>query len=237
MSGHSKWANIKNRKGAADRKRSETFTKLAKTIITAVRQGGGVSLEANSQLRSALEKARAANMPKENIDRLLSNFAERQKNLTELMLEGYAVGGVPLIIELETDNKNRSLSEIKLIIKNHGGSLGEEGSVSYLFERLMEVEVARELVEAEQLELIDLGVVEFEDKMLYLPKDRLVSLKQKLVDLGVEIGLVTPTMKAKMPLSISDKLVAGQIADLAEELEEHQDVAAVFLGGEYVEKS
>ncbi|MFA6518705.1 MAG: YebC/PmpR family DNA-binding transcriptional regulator [Candidatus Shapirobacteria bacterium] len=229
MSGHSKWANIKNRKGSVDKKRSETFTKLARGIITAIRQDSG--------LKTAIEKARMANMPKDNIDRLLSSFAERQKNLISLTLEGYAISGVPMIIELETDNKNRSLSEIKLIIKTHGGSLGEEGSVAYLFDRLMEMEVERELSDLEQLEMIDLGVVEIDGVSLFMTKDRVPFLKEKMVALGIEINSLTPIMKVKLPLPITDEEVALKIADLVEELEEHQDVVAVHLGGEYVEKT
>jgi YebC/PmpR family DNA-binding regulatory protein len=237
MSGHSKWANIKNRKGLVDKKKSETFTKLARGIITAIRQGGGVEVISNHQLKVAIEKARVANMPKENIDRLLATYVERQKNLVGMTLEGYAGAGVPLIIELETDNKNRSLSEIKLIIKTHGGSLGEEGSVGYLFDRLIEVEVARELSLDEQLGLIDLGVTEIDTNLVYLPKEKLVDLKQMMGIFGVEISSIVPVRKVKSPIPIRDEATAQEIALLVEKLEEQQDVVAVYLGGEYVEEA
>lgn len=236
MSGHSKWANIKNRKGAVDKKRSETFTKLAKLIITAVSRGGGVEPESNHQLKAAIEKAREANMPKENIDRLLSNFAQRQQNLSKMTLEGFASGGVPLIIELQTDNKNRSLAEIRLIVKNYGGSLGEVGSVVYLFERLTEMQAERELTEEEQLELIDLGVTEIDGKSVYFSQEYLAPVKEKLISFGMSIVSTEVVMRVKRPVLISDEEEAGKIADLVEELEDHQDVLAVYLGGEYVEK-
>ena len=118
MSGHSKWSNIKNRKGAQDKKRSEAFTRLAKDILTAIRtNGGNTNPDANLSLKVAIDKAREANMPKENVERLLSRFEERKSNLVESIMEGYGPFGVPIIIDTETDNRNRILAEIKLILK------------------------------------------------------------------------------------------------------------------------
>jgi YebC/PmpR family DNA-binding regulatory protein len=136
MSGHSKWANIKNRKGAQDKKRSETFTKVAKNILTAIREGGGnTNPDANLYLKTAIEKSREVNMPKENIERLLAKFEERKSNLVSGIFEGFGPDAVPMIVEVETDNKNRTLSEIKNMFKVAGGNLGESGSVAYLFRR------------------------------------------------------------------------------------------------------
>ncbi|MEI8068167.1 MAG: YebC/PmpR family DNA-binding transcriptional regulator, partial [Candidatus Shapirobacteria bacterium] len=137
MSGHSKWANIKQRKGAQDKKRSVAFTKIAKNILTAIRLGGSNSNpETNSQLKTAIEKAREVNMPKENIDRLLTRFEERKANMINFYLEGYGPFGVPMVIEIETDNKNRILGEVKLIFRNYGGNLGESNSVMFQFNRV-----------------------------------------------------------------------------------------------------
>ena len=125
MSGHSKWANIKNRKGAQDKKRSEAFTKAAKDILTAIREGGGnTNPDSNVVLKAAIEKSRAVNMPKENIDRLLSRFESRKNNLSSGLMEAYGPYGIPMLIEFETDNKNRILSEEIIYgnVRNHSRS-------------------------------------------------------------------------------------------------------------------
>lgn len=140
MSGHSKWANIKVRKGAQDKKRSEAFTKMSKIILTAIRLGGGnINVNTNSYLKTAVDKAREVNMPKENIERLLARFEERRNNLTNFMLEGYGPFAVPMIIEVETDNKNRILGEIKLIFRNYGGNLGGINSAMFQFKRVGDI--------------------------------------------------------------------------------------------------
>jgi len=137
MSGHSKWATIKHAKGAADAKRGQMFTKLIKEISIAARMGGG-SLDGNPRLRTAVLKARAANMPKDNIDRAVKKGTGELEgvNYEELVYEAYAPGGVAIFIEVLTDNKNRAAADIRNILTRAGGQLATSGSVSRLFKRL-----------------------------------------------------------------------------------------------------
>jgi YebC/PmpR family DNA-binding regulatory protein len=137
MSGHSKWATIKHAKGAADAKRGQMFTKLIKEISIAARMGGG-SIEANPRLRTAILKARAANMPKDNIERAIKKGTGELEGQTyeELTYEAYAPGGVALLIEVLTDNKNRAAADVRNILTRAGGQLATAGSVSRLFKRM-----------------------------------------------------------------------------------------------------
>ncbi len=127
MSGHSKWSNIKNRKGAVDKKRSEVFTRASKNIMTALRSGGGMAL------KTAIDQAKAVNMPRENIERLQNRYEEKKANLVYCRFEGFGPFSVPLVIEVETDNKNRTIGEIKLLFRDIGGSLGSVGCTGYMF--------------------------------------------------------------------------------------------------------
>jgi YebC/PmpR family DNA-binding regulatory protein len=136
MSGHSKWASIKHKKGAADAKRGKLFTKIIKEIIIAARMGGG-EIEANPRLRAAVLKAKSANMPKDNIERAIKKGTGDLDGVTyeELSYEAYGPGGVALLIEILTDNKNRTAAEVRNILSKGGGTLGESGCVAYLFKR------------------------------------------------------------------------------------------------------
>jgi YebC/PmpR family DNA-binding regulatory protein len=136
MSGHSKWATIKHKKGAADAKRGQMFTKLIKEISIAARMGGG-DPDGNPRLRTAVLKARAANMPKDNVDRAIKKGTGELEGTTyeELTYEAYAPGGGALLIEVLTDNKNRAAAEIRNLLTRSGANLGTSGSVSYLFKR------------------------------------------------------------------------------------------------------
>jgi len=136
MSGHSKWASIKHKKGATDARRGQLFTKLIKEISIAARLGGG-DPEANPRLRAAVLKARLANMPRDNVERAIKKGTGELEGAqyVEMTYEGYAPGGVALLIHVLTDNKNRAAAELRNILGKHGGNLGEAGSVSYLFKR------------------------------------------------------------------------------------------------------
>ena len=136
MSGHSKWSTIKHKKGAADAKRGKIFTKIGKEIMVAVKQGGAAE-ESNAALRAAIIKARAANMPKDNIDRAIKKASGENDGVgyTPLTSEGYIPGGIALIIETLTDNKNRTAADVRSTLTKNGGSLGTAGSSSYLFQR------------------------------------------------------------------------------------------------------
>ncbi len=233
MSGHSKWANIKNRKGAQDKRRSETFTKVSKNILTAIRLGGGSSdLEVNLQLKTAIDKAKEVNMPKENIQRLLDRFEERKGNLVTVVLEGYGPFGVPMIIEAETDNKNRILSEIKLIFRNFDGALGEANSVMYQFERVGEVEF-ESLDEEKQLGLIDMGAIDFDGNMALVEAAGLNDFVAKVQNVGLKPNRYELVYRAKNPIELASEEEVDKILDLVDELEANDDVVGVWSGFEY----
>jgi YebC/PmpR family DNA-binding regulatory protein len=233
MSGHSKWSNIKNRKGAQDKKRSEAFTKIAKNIMTAIRLGGGsANPEINLTLKIAIEKAKEVNMPKENIDRLLTRFEERKANLISIILEGYGPFGVPVIIEAETDNKNRILGEIKLIFKNYEGALGENNSVMFQFNRVGEIELEK-IDENIQLQLIDFGIIDFEQNLVWVNPDELSLIINKMTTIGLKIIRSEIIYKAINPIMLKNEDQLNRILDFIEELENNDDVLGVFAGFDY----
>jgi YebC/PmpR family DNA-binding regulatory protein len=233
MSGHSKWANIKNRKGAADKKRSEAFTKLARAIIGAIRLGGGnINPEGNSYLKVALEKAREANMPKENIERLLGNYKAKQQNLMTLVIEAYGPGGVPIMVKMETDNKNRTLGEIRSLFKNYGGAVGEEGSVKFLFTEVGVITFEGKLNEEQELELMDLGMSDWsEEEIEYEAGESGIKIKQYLEEKGIRVVSMGKKYKfggAKPQVNETDM---ERLADLINELEDQDEVESVNWSG------
>ena len=221
MSGHSKWNNIKNRKGAQDKKRSAMFTKASRDIMVALRTGTG--------LEAAIAKSREVNMPKENIDRLIARFKERKDSLVNFTMEGFGPEGVPLMVEVETDNKNRSLGEIKLIFKENGCAMGENGSVAFLFDRVGEIELV-ELTEEKELELIDKGAIDFEEHKLFCKVEDLNRLEG---DLGIKGQIV---MRAKAPIMLASEDQLAKVLDFIEKLEENEDVINVFSSFDYDEQ-
>ncbi|MBP9818234.1 YebC/PmpR family DNA-binding transcriptional regulator [Candidatus Shapirobacteria bacterium] len=235
MSGHSKWANIKNRKGAQDKKRSESFTRVSKDILTAIRGGGGNTNQlSNTALSQAIIKAREVNMPKENIERLISRFEERKSNLITAVFEGFGPLSVPIVVEVETDNKNRTLGEIKLIFRDHGASLGEAGSVAFLFDRLGEI-VTNGFTEDQELELIDDGAKDFQDNSIFTEVSDLHKVAEKVKNMGVAVESSGIIMKPKSAIELSSEDDVSKILDLIEELEENDDVVNVFAGFDYHE--
>lgn len=236
MSGHSKWANIKNRKGAQDQRRSAAFTKISKNIITAIKMGGNnTSPESNSYLKSVLDKAREVNMPKENISRLIDKFESRKDKLESLMLEGFGPHGVPLMVEVETDNRNRTLGEIRLIFRNHQGALGESGSVGYLFERVGEIEVEGKLTEEIELDLIDRGLIEMEDGKVLVDAKDLSTAADYLTTKGIVVTSSRLVMRSRNPIMLANEEQVATVMELIEGLEENEDVSAVYSGFDYHE--
>ena len=171
MSGHSKWAQIKRQKGVADARRGQLFTKLAREIMIAVRQGGANS-ESNFQLRLAIQKARDNNMPLENIERAIkrgSGEAEAAA-LIEVKLEGYGPSGIAVLVEALTDNRNRAIQDVRRLFTRHGSNLGESGCVSWLFESRGVITVESNASDAEEIELraIDAGAEDFKAEKGYV---------------------------------------------------------------------
>lgn len=231
MSGHSKWANIQHKKGIEDKKRSSVFTKLARLILTAIREGGRNSNpNTNLSLKTAIERAKEANMPRENIERLLSNFESRKNNLQSFVFEGFGPFGVPIIIECESDNKNRIVAEIRFILKDFGGSFGENGSVVYLFDRGVEIEVDGVLDEEKQLELIDVGVENFlGDKKLFCKSDFWANVETVIGKLGIKVVNKEIVMKAKTNIVLDEQEIE-KIKELIDTLELNDDVVKIFVG-------
>src|SRR5258708_2782024 len=167
MSGHSKWATIKRQKGTNDEKRGAVFTKLSKAITIAVKQGGGIpDPNQNFKLRLAIDSARNANMPKDNIQRAIEHAAGKQADtLEEVVYEGFGPGGISIIVEAMTDNKNRTTSEIQNIFNKNGGNMAQMGAVAYQFQQLGRIIVAREGKSVDDifLEAADAGALDVEE--------------------------------------------------------------------------
>ncbi len=163
MSGHSKWHSIQKKKGAADAKRGQIFTKLAKAITVAVRTGGGGDPEFNFQLRVAIDSAKAANMPKDNIERAVARGAgegEGAGSIEEVIYEGFGPGGVALLIKCLTDNRNRSIADVRTVMNKKGGNLAGQGAVMWMFDLRGVILVAGELDDELELALIEAGAMD-----------------------------------------------------------------------------
>lgn len=228
MSGHSKWSTIKHKKAALDAKKGNVFTKLANAIAVAVKKGGRVGdPEFNFSLRLAVETARAANMPKDNIERAIERGMGKGEGgeLLEILLEGYGPEGVAILVEAVTDNRNRTVAEVKTLFDKNGGNIAEPGSVTYLFERLGEVMYEGELTEENELQLIELGAIDWTHGHIWcsLGKEGKIGLfliEEKMG--GVEIGVGYRAKATVKPKNLS------KITDLLALLEELDDVQGVY---------
>lgn len=232
MSGHSKWSTIKRKKGATDALRGRLFSKLIKAITVAAKTGGGPNPEANPKLKVAVEAAKTANMPKANIDRALSK-AESAGNLEEIAYEGFAPGGVGLVVEVATDNRNRTGQEIKGLLERGGGTLGGRGSTAFSFvPRGQLVIETKGNVEETVLKLIDAGIEEFEEEqdevVVYVESGQTFSTKQKLEGLGLLVTSAELTQKPVNLVRVEDASVAKKVFALLETLENQDDVQKVF---------
>ncbi|MBI4089813.1 MAG: YebC/PmpR family DNA-binding transcriptional regulator [Candidatus Kerfeldbacteria bacterium] len=224
MSGHSKWAQIKRQKGAADIKRGAAFTKLANAITVAVREGGP-DPASNFRLRLAIEKARAANMPKDNVERAIKRAAGEggERPIETITYEGYGPHGLAVVVEAVTDNRNRTASQLRKIFTEHHGSLGNSNSVLWMFERrgLLEVPLGPNR-EAVELAAIDAGasdiVAEDDSLIIYTPPTTLTSVREAVAAAGAsilnaELALVPTTTVSPPPNSqaqVKDFLLALQ---------------------------
>lgn len=237
MSGHSKWAKIHRAKEASDQKRGQSFTKLSNAITMAVREGGGIGdPEFNFKLRLAIEKAREANMPKDNIQRAVDRAMGKGEGATieEITYEGYGPAGVGLLIMAVTDNKQRTVQEVKNIFDRSGGSVASPGSVSFNFKKigLITLEAGANSEEA-ILKIIDWGVEDVEDigdgvLEVYVSPESLMSTKDKLVGAGFQPKTVEVIEKPINLIPINDAKTANQILSLVEKLEALDDVQKVF---------
>ncbi len=234
MSGHSKWSTIKRRKGAADAKRGQMFTRLARDITIAARSGGDP--DANFSLRLAVERARNANMPKENIERAIRRGTGELKDaeeIVEVLYEAYAPNGVALIVQVATDNRNRALAEVKHRITRAGGSMAEPGSVSWQFEQKGYITIPAGKYTYDDVFMIaaDAGaddVVDGADMIeVYTPRDHLHTVVDALHNAGIEFEEARLDWMPKVSIDL-DAEAAVKVMSLVEDLEDLDDIQQVF---------
>ncbi len=237
MSGHSKWSTIKRKKGAADAKRGKIFTKLIREISTAARLAGG-ELDSNPRLRLVVDRAKAANMPKDNIERAIQKglgYVEGAR-YEEGLYEGYGPGGVAILLETLSDNKNRTVGEVRHTLTKHGGSLGSSGSVAYLFQKKGVITFASDQLDVDALMELALesgaeDVVESEDSVDVLSSPADFEAVRNAISAA---GLVAANAEISMEPSTTVKLVGEEAAsmlrllDALEDLDDIQNVYANF---------
>ncbi len=237
MAGHSKWANIRHRKAAQDAKRGKIYTKLAREITVAAKEGGG-DPEKNPRLRAAIEKARKFNMPKENIERAIKRgTGELQgESYEEITYEGYGPGGVAVIVKCLTDNRNRTASEVRHVFSKYGGNLGTSGCVSYLFNRKGVITVDAEKYDEETVMMAAIeggaeDVVREEDKfVIYTEPSELEQVRKAVVDAGIEVEEakldLIPTTTTRVEGETAQKVLKLLMA--LEDLDDVQEVYSNF---------
>jgi YebC/PmpR family DNA-binding regulatory protein len=239
MSGHSKWSQIKRQKGATDAQRGQLFTKLAKEIIIAAKQGGP-DPNANFRLRLAVQKAKESNMPHDNIDRAIKRATGGGEGaeLTEVTYEGFGPAGTAVIVEAATDNRNRTVAEVRNVFTRSGGNLGENGSVSWNFEQRGVISIARNGMDADEImmQAIDAGAEDVqvggETVDVYTQPAELEKVKKALEDGGVSVSSAESTRVPKTTVQL-DERDAIQTLRLVEKLEALDDVQKVYFNAEF----
>ncbi|MEJ7554887.1 MAG: YebC/PmpR family DNA-binding transcriptional regulator [Aquificaceae bacterium] len=235
MAGHSHWAQIKHKKAKIDAQRGKIFTKIIREITVAVREGGP-NPDTNPRLRTAIENAKRVNMPAETIERAIKKGAGELggENYEEVLYEGYAPGGVALMIITQTDNRNRTTSEVRHVLSKHGGNLGSSGCVSFLFDRVGIIEVPKEGISEEEIyeKAIEAGVEDVEigevAYTLYTKPEELYSVKEALESGGLRIDRAEIAYKPNTLVQVQDPETAKKIIKLIEALEDLDDVKEVI---------
>ncbi len=235
MSGHSKWHSIKHKKAAKDAKRGKLFTKLIKDITVAARDGGG-DPDLNPRLRRAIEKAKAANMPADNIERAIKKGTGELPGVTyeSVIYEGYGPSGVAILVYAYTDNKNRTVAEIRHIFSKKGGSLAGAGSVAWQFNKKGLIVVDKDQINEDDLleVVLEAGAEDMKTEgsfyEIYCDVSNLESVRQALDDKGIKYQSADITMLPTTTVRITDEHIAKQILNLMETLEDHDDVENVY---------
>lgn len=235
MSGHSKWATIKRAKGAADLKRGLTFTKLSNAITIAVKTSGIADPNSNFKLRLAIEAARTANMPKDNVERAIEKaIGKNAGEMQEVIYEGFAPEGISVIIEAATDNSMRTTSEIKSIFNKEGGNFGQPGSVAYQFEQKGRIVVDKNGKTIDELfEIaVDSGAEDIQDTqnqaVITTSYSDLSAVREKLIEKGVNPVEVEAIRKPLNPIVISDPEKLQKVTNFLHKIEELDDVQKVY---------
>lgn len=239
MSGHSKWANIKRKKSANDAERGKIFTKIGREIQVAVRQGGP-DPDGNFRLKLCIQKAKANNMPADNIKRCIEKAAGLSggEAIEEFNYEGYGAGGVAILCEMMTDNRNRCASEIRYIFSRNNGNLGETGCVSYMFDRKGEIQVELDGKDEDELMMaaLDAGAedmtVEEENAVIVTAPGDLEGVRSALLDAGYNVTSAEVIMQPSNTVEITDVETAAKLMKLIDALEDNDDVNNVYANYE-----
>lgn len=234
MSGHSKWHSIRHKKAVVDARRGKIFTKLIKEISVAARLGGG-DPASNPRLRAAIQAAKAANMPQDNIKRAIQKGTGELpgQQYEEATYEGYGPGGVAVFIEALTDNKNRTVAEIRHLFSKHGGNLGESGSVQWMFDRKGYIAVPKDQVSEERLleVALEAGAEDMQSDgdlyAVYTPFENFEAVREAIEQAGIPIAESSLTMVPQNEIRLEGKTAAQMLA-LMEALEDHDDVQHVY---------
>jgi YebC/PmpR family DNA-binding regulatory protein len=240
MSGHSKWHNIKLKKGKVDAHRGAVFTKISKEIILAAKNGSA-DPEANYRLKMAVDKARSVNMPQDNIKRAIArgSGSENEKAIEEIRYEGYGPANIAVIVEAATDNRNRTASEIRFLFSRNGGTLGETGSVGWMFESRGLIEVDPQRFSEDELTeraLVD-GVIDVrfgEPAEIVTEPGRLMAVKDELEKAGLRVIAAQLAMEAQQTLRPSSA-ETDKVLEFLDALEEHEDVHRVYSNADFDE--
>ena len=230
MSGHSKWSTIKRQKGLKDAQRGAVFTKLANAIALAARSG--LDPDTNFALRLEIDRARAANMPQANIQRAISRIADKNAaDLQEALYEGYAPGGVAILVSVTTDNINRTYPEVRLAFSKHGGNIAEKGSVAFQFDHKGAIEV-RQLVDDVLLKAIEAGADDVIDEsgttVIYTNSKMLAQVRDALRTMSIDIVSAELVYVPKQLIKITSQETAGKIMRLVSALEEVDGVNDIY---------
>jgi YebC/PmpR family DNA-binding regulatory protein len=244
MSGHSKWHSIRHAKGVTDKRRGQLFSKLARAIIVAAREGGP-DPDANLALRNAIEKAREASMPKDNIERAIqrgSGTGPDAQAFEHITYEGYAPGGVALFVEALTDNRNRTASEVRHLFAKNDGNLAESGAVAWLFERKGVILVDAERADEDEVMLAaaDAAADDVEQEgssfRITCPPEALTAVQEALEAAGIPVESAEATMLPKTTIAIEDEATARKVLRLMDALEENDDVQEVYANFDIPER-
>ena len=241
MSGHSKWATIKHKKAALDAKRGKAFTRIIKEIMIAARQGGDPDM--NPRLRTAVTAAKAVSMPAENIKRAIMRGTGELEGgqIDEIVFEGYGPGGAAVLVKVATDNRNRTVSEIRHVFSKNGGNLGELGSVSWMFERKGQILIEKDKAGEDQLMTIalDAGADDLRDDgeswEVISPPEAHDAVLQAIQNAGIATASAEVAMVPKNLMKLEGKNAQGMLR-LSEALEEHDDVQNVYSNFDVDEK-
>jgi len=244
MSGHSKWSSIKHKKGAADAKRGQLFTKLTRALIVAAKEGGP-DPASNLALQNAIEKARAASMPKDNIERAIARGAGTGADAAtfeHISYEGYGPGGVAVYVEVLTDNRNRTAGEVRHMFSRHDGNLAESGAVAWLFERKGVILVDADSTDEDELTLAaaDAGADDITQEgssfEVICAAEALHAVREALETAGIRVTDAESTMVPKTTVAIEDEATAKKVLKLIDGLEENDDVQDVYANFDIPER-